>query len=247
MDEKYMGLFLDAHQIFSFKEFQEYVVLNNQNVESERNLHRRLRELQNSGQVEKLSRGQYITRESRRKYQYKASGRMDELTGVIRQKYPLVTFQTWELFQWNEFVNHQLGHNVHFVEVERELVETVFDFLVDRYPRVLINPDQETFYRYFTDDLIVVQQLISSPPPPIEGTKQASLEKLLVDLFSKKLTGQIIERAEYPAIYEDAFGKYSLNEKAMFRYAKRRSLDDIVYRFIEEETNISLKLEERHD
>ena len=68
--------------------------------------------------------------------------------------------------------------------------------------------------------------------------------KLLVDIFSKSLTGQLIERAEYRKIYTDAFGKYAINESALFRYAGRRHLNADIQKFIKEETDIQLKLEE---
>ena len=77
----------------------------------------------------------------------------------------------------------------------------------------------------------------------LAGTKQASLEKLLVDLFSRKLTGQLIERDEYRQIYTDAFDKYVINESALFRYAGRRHLEREIRKFIAEETNIELRSE----
>lgn len=60
------------------------------------------------------------------------------------------------------------------------------------------------------DDTVVVQKLISEAPKPITG-HSAPLEKLLVDLFSKKLTGKLISRSEYQRIYEDAFSKYRVD------------------------------------
>ena len=129
---------------------------------------------------------------------------MDELASLIDNEYPLIAYQTWELYQWNEFVNHQLGaDNAFFIEVESGLETTVFDMLLEKYPQVLLDPGIEEYYRYRADDMIIVQKLISGAPAPQPGSKQASLEKLLVDIFSRKLTGQLIERAEYRQIYED--------------------------------------------
>ena len=44
-------------------------------------------------------------------------------------------------------------------------------------------------------------------------------------------------------IYEDAFGKYTINELALFRYAGRRHLKSDIRKFIEDETNIELRSE----
>lgn len=70
-------------------------------------------------------------------------------------------------------------------------------------------------------------------------------EKLLVDLFSRKLTGHLIERAEYPAVYEEAFSKYLIDQKKMFRYARRRGVEEEMKELIRTSTNIKLITKER--
>lgn len=86
----------------------------------------------------------------------------------------------------------------------------------------------------------VADLLISETPKPVMG-HSVTLEKLLVDLFSKKLTGKLISRSEYPGIYEGAFSRYSIDETKMFRYARRRHLESEIRTFIKEETNVELK------
>lgn len=68
--------------------------------------------------------------------------------------------------------------------------------------------------------MLVIQRLLSETSKPEADMRGCVLEKLLVDLFSNKLTGQLIERAEYAGIYEEAFRKYYVDEKKMFRYAR---------------------------
>ena len=235
--------FLVNNPVFSTKIFVD--MMKEQETDSDRKAYRLLQDLQSDGKIMKIGRGRYSTLSIKKQYRYAASPQLLEITEQIKTQYPFVSFQTWELFQWNEFVNHQLAHNAYFIEVENPLETTVFEHLTERYPKVLLNPDIETYYRYRTDDMIVVQRLLTGTPGPLPETRQASMEKLLVDLFSKKLTGQLIERAEYPRIYEDAFSKYAINESALFRYAGRRNLDKEIHAFIVQETNIRLRVEER--
>lgn len=235
--------FLKENPSFTTKDFVG-MVKESGKVYSDRKAYRMLQDLQDGGQIMKVGRGHYLKASMKAPYHFKASALMDELVGMIDQEYPLITYQTWELYQWNEFVNHQLAHNAFFIEVENGLETTVFDMLLEIYPRVLLNPGMEEYYRYRADDMIIVQKLVSGAPAPQPGTKQASLEKMLVDIFSRKLTGQLIERAEYRQIYEDAFGKYTINELALFRYAGRRHLKSDIRKFIEDETNIELRSEE---
>ena len=242
-EQNRITIFLKENPSFTTKDFVG-MVKESQAAYSDRKAYRMLHDLQDDGRIMKVGRGHYSKTSLKSPYRFKASSLMDELVSLIDIEYPLITYQTWELYQWNEFVNHQLAHNAYFIEVESGLETTVFDMLLEKYPRVLLDPDMEEYYRYRADDMIIVQKLISGAPAPQPGSKQASLEKLLVDIFSRKLTGQLIERAEYRQIYEDAFGKYAINELAFFRYAGRRHLKSDIRKFIEDETNIELRSEE---
>ena len=67
------------------------------------------------------------------------------------------------------------------------------------------------------------------------------MEKLLVDLYSKKLSGKLISRSEYQGIYEEAFSRYNIDEMKMFRYARRRHLEAEIDTFLREKTNVVLR------
>ena len=164
---------------------------------------------------------------------------------MIQENYPLVDFQVWELYQMNEFVNHLLAKNTIFIDVENILDESVFNLLFDRYPHVLHNPDTEEYYKYAGDETIVVRKLISETPSPFGQYRQASLEKLLVDLFGRGIPGSLLARSEYRAIYEDSFRKYTINQAKLFRYARRRGIEKNIRDFIHKETCIALEGE--HD
>lgn len=92
----------------------------------------------------------------------------------------------------------------------------VFRMLYQYYPKVLISPKEDSYHTYFAENMIVVQRLLSETPKAAQDSGSCCLEKLLVDLFSNKLTGKLIDRKEYSAIYEKAFQKYHINEKSCF-------------------------------
>ena len=100
----------------------------------------------------------------------------------------------------------------------------------------LIHYENSIYHRYKgKEDNIVVLKLISEAPKPKDG-HSSTLEKLLVDLFSNKFTGRLIEHSEYPAIFEDVFNKYYLDEAKMFRYARRRNVESKIKGFMKENT-----------
>lgn len=176
----------------------------------------------------------------RRSYTYPHSEDYLTLERCIQEQYPLANYQMWELIQMNDFVNHQIAKNVIFVEVERMLVDTVYEMLHEHYPYAMLQPDEPTFYRQRGPETdVVVQRLVSEAPAPGEH-HSCAIEKLLVDLQSKRLTGRLIERSEYPRIYEDAFQKYTIDETRMFRYARRRNLYEVLVKFIRTQTDVHL-------
>ena len=177
---------------------------------------------------------------AKKQYSYPHSPEYMELEKDIMDVYPLVNFQMWELIQMNDFVNHQIAKNVIFIEVEAMLVDTVFELLHEKYPYAMIQPTLDTFYKQRALETdIVIQKLLSEAPTP-DAYHSCVIEKLLVDLLSKKLSGSLIEKSEYPRIYEDVFCKYNIDETRMFRYAKRRHLYDSLLSFIKTKTDIQL-------
>ena len=178
---------------------------------------------------------------NKRIYNYELSETAKNISVCIQEQFPLVVFQVWELYQMNEFVNHLLSRNTIFVEVENMLDESIFNLLFDKYPHVLYNAGTDEYYKYAGDETIVVRKLISEAPSGVGQYKQASLEKILVDLFGRGLSGSIISRSEYQAIYEDSFKKYVINQPKMFRYARRRGIEKNIVDFIHDKTNIALE------
>lgn len=203
-----------------------------------------LSELKREEKIISIGRGKYIrSAEDKEKSEYTYSHLeiYQEVEQLIAREFPLVEFQMWEMYQMNEFVNHLFGKNTIFVDVENMCEDVVFEMLHDKFPYVLFCPSKEMYHKQRgNDNTIVVQKLISEAPKPVLG-HSAPLEKILVDLFSKKLTGKLIVRSEYPEIYEQAFERYYIDEAKMFRYARRRSLDEELITFLKESTNVNLK------
>jgi len=152
-------------------------------------------------------------------------------------------FSILELIQLNEFMIHQIAHNVLFLYVESAIMDFIFDTMKDFYHgKVLINPTLEIYDRYWSDNVIIISRLITEAPKSPIISWHTRLEKLLVDIVSDSLILASISESEYPHIYEDAFSMYVVDESCLFRYAKRRNSDKKIRKLIEENTNIELRL-----
>lgn len=204
----------------------------------------RFQRLLHDGLIVRVGRNAYVVPAQHvRQYYYAYSDQSNEVAALIARKHPYLTFSIFELVQLNEFLNHQLAHNVVFVSVESKLGDFVFETLKEVYPgRVLINPTPDIFHQYWTDDMIVIGRLASEAPKGNIQSWHTKLEKLLVDLMSDPLLMASISRDELPGIYEEAFQRYVIDESHLFRYAKRRTADKRIKQFIHEKTTVKLRI-----
>lgn len=231
--------YIETHLTFTTGEFAEMLRAETPTI-GRSTVYDILNRLCLSGELSRIGRGIY-TSNVKNEYSYELSETAQNISSSIKQEYPLVDFQVWELYQMNEFVNHIISRNTIFIDVENILDETVFNLLFANYPHVLHCPDESEYYKYSGDETIVVQKLISEAPSCCGEHHQAVLEKILVDLFSHSITGKIITNSEYRSIYEDSFMKYKINLPRLFRYARRRGVERTIKEFILNETNIALE------
>ncbi len=227
------------HPDFSTEEF--FVTLQKDNPDIGRStVYKYLKEMCDKNIITRAGRGRYLS-SAKKQYNYPISETAKEIAVLINEKFPHINYQIWETYQMNEFINHQLAHNTIIVDVENMLDDTVFNYLFAKYPHVLYRPSSDEYYKYRGDETIVVKRLISEAPATLNEYHLASLEKILVDLFGKGITGSIIPRSEYTAIFEDGFSHYNINTAMLFRYARRRGNAEQIRDFIQEKTGIVLE------
>lgn len=203
-----------------------------------------LQKLLNSNQIFRVGRNAYcVPNETIKKYSHEYSELAENVAKIVKGKHPYLYFTILELIQFNEFVNHQLAHNIVFVSVEEDLGDFVFDTLKEKFPgKVLINPTTEIYHQYWCDNMIVIKKMISEAPFGLNEKWNTRIEKLLVDLMTDNLLQSSIAASEYTAIFEEVFSKYAIDESCLFRYAKRRGADKKIRKFILDKTNIKLRL-----
>lgn len=209
-------------------------------------LKKKMQKMLSDGTIARIGRNKYcIPPEGTVPYGYKYSALSKEIAELIQKKHPYLDFTILELIQLNEFVNHQLAHNVVFVSVESDIIDFAFDTLKEEYPgKVLINPSSEIFHQYWTDNMIVLTKLVTETPKGQVQSWHTRIEKLLVDLISEPLLRESVSESEYPTIFEDAFKRYIIDESCLFRYAKRRAKEEKLKKFIQENTTVTLRTKE---
>lgn len=197
----------------------------------------------NAGELARVGSGLYCFPDNGvAPYDHEYSALALETAALIQEQYPLVDFSIMELIQLNDFVNHQFAHNVLFLSVETDAMESVFELLKGRYwGKVFIAPTPEVYHRYWSDNMIVINKLTTEAPKEHETAWHTRLEKLLVDIVADPLLLASVSEGEYPAIYENAFSMHIVDESCLFRYAARRTIDKKIKELIREKTNITLR------
>lgn len=180
------------------------------------------------------------------------SAELRQIDRVVKTAFPYAETLIWETRCLHEFMLHQPGQSQVILETEKDVSESVFNFLNARFiGGVFLQPDRQTFERYILphpDSIIITSLLTQSPHQKIEGVSTPKLEKILVDIFADEDIFYIFHGEELAHIFEAAFARYQISQKAIFRYAQRRKLDHKLRDFLQKKTKIQLiQLEESNE
>lgn len=194
----------------------------------------------------RVGRNKYVVASdsvARKPYHHHFSDTLQSIVDKVATHFPLVIFQAWESTQFNRFANHQISQNLFFIEVENMLESAVYEFLRNESnEQVLLKPDLKTSEIYAVSNTIIVQNLITEAPTDPHEPHHVMLEKLLVDMFAEEKMRLFLEENEFCSILEEAFHTCVIDESKMFRYARRRHIEDKIKQCIAADTNIELHL-----
>ena len=208
--------------IFSRNDYYK-ILIDKYGIDSRNALSYALRRDLADGIIVHVGRDQYSYPQGKRVYSHNYSDEAARIAEEIHSHYAEVDFQIFELTQLNAFVNHLIARNTIFVAVENDAIDYVFETLRNIYPgQTMLKPTVDDYYRYLVDDQIVVGRLPSETPTGTPEPWMSKLEKILVDVSVDKLLSRIVSESEYDYIFQEAFNRYILDFKAMWRYAGRK-------------------------
>lgn len=226
------------------KETIYQIAVNKDNQLKPQSIHWLINKLIDQGLLIRVGRNKYCitTADVKRKvYHHRFSEELQKMVDDVSERFPLIQFQAWEAIQFNRFANHQIAQNLFFIEVENMLESTVYEFLRETAEhQVLLKPTMEICEVYANSNTVIVQNLITEAPVNQHAPHHVMLEKLLVDLFADEKMQLFLETSEFSAILEDAFQTYAIDESKMFRYARRRNIENKIKKIISDDTNIKL-------
>lgn len=161
---------------------------------------------------------------------------------VIEKQFNTLKFCVWSTQIVSEFMLHVPAKYITILQVEKEALEPVYDFLkTHKLGDVFIQPEEKEIERYIYESYkaIVLLPLVSkSPLQKVNKVQTTTLEKLIVDLFSDKKLFTAFQGSELAHIVNNAYNRYAIDFTTLFHYAKRRRKDVELRDFFKTKTDI---------
>lgn len=183
----------------------------------------RLHDLVNSGVLRRVGRGLYAYGTAM-EFRPELSSRVTKVSKYLKKGFPLINFCVWSTELLNEFAQHVSSHHFILVDVDKDVMESVYYNLLGEFSGVFLRPPatiMDDLLPQFRLPLIVRQLISESPLNETSNLPLISLEKLLVDAFCDA-EFRFLEGSELRAVFRNAFEKYTINENKLLRYAARK-------------------------
>lgn len=159
---------------------------------------------------------------------------IEEIVSLIKDKFPLLEFSCWSTEQLKEYFQHLLSQFVGFVYADKDFLQYLKDFLIEKGYSVYLNPRKNEVKKYveLKNQAVILRPLASSRKP--EKRFMASVEKILVDLFFEIKKISLMDVEEYKKIASNIILSHRINIAEMFDYAERRKIRPNLSKLISE-------------
>jgi hypothetical protein len=143
----------------------------------------------------------------------------------IQKQFPTLNCCIWSTQIINEFMLHIPAQSITILQVEKEAIGSVYDFLKEQKQNVFIQPEEKEIERYVfkSESAVVLESLVTkSPVQQHNKVTTITLEKLIIDLISDKKLLASFQGAEMIHILNTAYNRYAVHFTTLFHYARRR-------------------------
>ena len=158
----------------------------------------------------------------------------------IAKQFPGIKCCIWSTKIANEFVLHIPGRFLTILQIEKEALEPVYEFLKEQnFRNLYIQPEEKEIERYiYQNELaIILKTLISkSQTQRVDTVITTTLEKLLVDLYCDKKLFAAFQGSELIHMVNNAQSRYSIDFTKLLSYAKRRRKETEIMEFFSAKT-----------
>lgn len=182
------------------------------------------------GVIAKINNDQYKFVNKKKYHIYREYDETKDFINVLKDiKFDYIIYNITFL---NEWLNHLIGKNTIFIEVDKKYANTIYEVLVyNNYKNILLNPSLEEIDKYSSSDLIIIKPLFTRSPINRKD-KSFTIEKIIVDLFVDAILKRFFSTSELPDIYKQIFEKYAIDELSLNAYLTRRKIKKSFFEFL---------------
>jgi len=210
--------------------FTRRELLNNLGIASTQNkkgvLSEQLNRLVKSGKLIRVEEGVYKSPEkTSNDFSVLCTEEMVKINQLVKNHFPFINYCLWSTSSLIPFTHHIPKINLLFLEVEREVTESVFNLLINTInTRVFLKPSPTDFERYVnTSNAVIIRPLITESPLQYNGEiPTPSIEKIIVDIIGD-MEFSFLQGMEINYVLTTIFDNYNINKKKLLRYAARRA------------------------
>ena len=184
----------------------------------------RIYELVQNGTLKRIGRGKFAIGSSI-EYVPEILEVEKRINSVILHEFPFIQYCVWYTSKLNEFLQHQTFFQWAILEVEKEVLDSVYHVVKDQFAKTYKKPSREVVKDVLASqkNSVVIKTLVSEAPlQKVQNIPTSSLEKMLVDVYCDKSLFYYVQGGELVHIYRNAFDKYTINKSKLLRYAARR-------------------------
>lgn len=165
-----------------------------------------------------------------------------KISNRIEKQFQDLKYCIWSTKSVNQFSLHITDKFLAILQVEKDALEPVFEFLKSQnIGTVYFQPDEKEIERYVfeKEHPVIIQSLISKAPTQTVGKIiTITIEKMIVDLFCERNLFVAFQGSELVHIINNAYKRYSINFTSLLHYARRRGKEEDLKQFLKEKTDI---------
>jgi hypothetical protein len=184
-----------------------------------------LNRLVHTGVINRVGTGVYQFPDTKILFVPQITAELRDLNAKLKEHFPFAHFCLWQNNELVPYMHHIPNLCQIFVEVERDAVAAVFDFLNEySEKRIFLYPNTDDYSRYIAGkEAIIVRHLVSEAPvQTVENIVVPTVEKILVDVIGN-VDFEFMQGAELHRFYRNVLARCVVNQKKLQRYANRRN------------------------
>ncbi len=183
--------------------------------------------LTKEGLLKRVRTGMYAKNINKEIYKIPIDHFMRRISVLLNKKYKSIKYDIWNISILNEFTRYTFNKSFYVLDVEFEIKEFVFEFLQEKSIEIFMDISENDVYKYLFSNkktLLLLPLVSESPITQVDNVYVPYLEKIMVDVVSEEKLNTIVE--DINDVYKNIYDKYMINERRLFRYARRRNKEE---------------------